>query len=124
MKLISTRTHGILDYTMGVILLISPWLFNFANGGAAMWVPILVGIGVIFYSAFTDYEYGGARVLSMQVHLWLDILGGLFLAASPWIFGFADFVYLPHLIFGLAEIGATLITDPVPKTSPMNTKAI
>ncbi|MEX0646372.1 MAG: SPW repeat protein [Balneolaceae bacterium] len=124
MKVISTRTHGMLDYTMGIILIISPWLFNFARGGAEMWIPIIIGAGVILYSVFTDYEMGGVRVISMPTHLWLDGLGGLFLAASPWLFGFADFVYLPHLIFGLAEIGVALMTNPVPRVSPMDSTTI
>lgn len=124
MKLISTRTHGMLDYAMGLLLIISPWLFNFARGDAAMWVPVIVGAGVILYSMFTDYEMGGARVISMRSHLWLDGIGGLFLAGSPWIFGFADFVFWPHLIFGLAEMGAAIMTNPIPATSPMDTPAI
>ena len=41
---------------------------------------------------------------------------GVLLAASPWLFGFADRVYWPHLILGLAEIGAGLMTRTTPDT--------
>jgi hypothetical protein len=34
MKVISTRTHGIMDYLMGVLLIASPWLFKFSRDGA------------------------------------------------------------------------------------------
>jgi hypothetical protein len=57
----------------------------------------------------------------MTVHLGLDAGSGVILAASPWIFGFAALVYLPHLILGLFEIilglfeiGAALTTRTVP----------
>lgn len=114
MKFVSTKAHGILDYLMGVVLIAAPWIFNFAEGGAETWVPVILGAGTILYSLITDYEYSAAKKIPMRTHIWIDILAGAFLAASPWIFGFADYVYLPHLILGLAEIGAAICTNPVP----------
>lgn len=116
MKFISTRAHGILDYVMGVLLIAAPWLFDFARGGAETWIPVILGAGTILYSLITDYEYSATRKLSMTSHLWLDGIAGAFLAVSPWLFNFADFVYLPHLIFGIAEVGAALMTQTVPST--------
>lgn len=46
----------------------------------------------------------------MSTHLTLDLLSGLLLAASPWLFGFSEFVYVPHLVLGVLEIGAALMT--------------
>jgi hypothetical protein len=116
MRFISTKAHGVLDYLMGIILIASPWIFNFARGGAETWVPIVLGASVIIYSLFTDYELSISRALSMRTHLTLDLLSGIFLAASPWIFGFSEFVYLPHLIFGILEIGASLATERTPSS--------
>lgn len=117
MKIISTRTHGMLDYTMGIILIIAPWLLGFAAGGAETWVPVILGAGVIFYSLLTKYELGAVRILSMSTHLWLDGISGALLALSPWLFGFADLVFLPHLIFGILEIGAALMTETIAGTT-------
>src|SRR5688572_20591658 len=115
MRFIPTKIHGILDYLVGVLLAVSPWLFQFNRGGAETWIPVLLGAGAILYSLFTDYEWGVSRKLSMPTHLLLDLLSGAFLAASPWIFGFAEYVYLPHLIFGLLEIGVSLMTKRQPE---------
>lgn len=115
--MISTKTHGMLDYLMGVLLIIAPFILDFATGGAAMWVPIIIGIAVILYSLFTDYEYGASPNITMRTHLTLDIIGGLILAVSPWLFGFAEFVFWPHLILGLAEVFAALMTEKVPQRS-------
>lgn len=114
MKIISTRVHGIMDYSMGLLLIAAPWIFNFASGGAETWIPVILGIGAIIYSLMTNYEYGAANIISMKSHLWIDGIAGLFLALSPWLFGFAAVVYLPHLILGLLEMGAALMTDPYP----------
>ncbi len=115
MRFIPTKVHGVLDYLVGAILAVSPWLLRFNRGGAETWVPVVLGAGAIFYSLFTNYEWGVARKLSMPTHLTLDLLSGIFLAASPWIFGFADHVYLPHLIFGILEIGVSLMTKREPE---------
>ncbi len=115
MRIISTKMHGVLDYLVGIFLIVSPWLFNFADGGAKIWIPIILGVSALVYSMMTNYELGVFKTLSMKTHLTLDLLSGIFLAASPWIFGFADTVYMPHLIFGLLEIGASLMTKTQPE---------
>lgn len=113
MKILSTKTHGVLDYLVGVLLIAAPWMFGFANGGAETWVFVAAGIAALVYSLITNYELGAAKLLSMKTHLAFDTISGLLLAASPWIFQFADNVFWPHLIFGLLELGVVLLTDPV-----------
>jgi len=115
MRFIPTKVHGILDYTVGAILAISPWLFGFNRGGAETWVPFILGAGAILYSLFTNYEWGVSRRIPMPTHLLLDVLSGIVLALSPWIFGFADQVYLPHVIFGILEIVVPLLTRRHPE---------
>lgn len=115
MRFLPTRIHGVLDYLMGLLLIASPWLFGFADvGGAAVWLPVVLGLGALLYSAFTDYEFGLVRRIPMPTHLMLDLGSGVLLAVSPWLFGFADVVWMPHLVLGLVEIGAALVTEQAP----------
>lgn len=116
MRMIGTKTHGYLDYIMGLLLIGAPWIFGFANGGAETWIPVVLGAGAILYSLMTDYEMGASRTISMRTHLTLDLMSGALLAVSPWLFGFADVVWMPHLVFGLLEIGASLMTKTHPST--------
>jgi hypothetical protein len=105
-----------MDYLIGVLLIAAPWLFNFDRGGAETWVPVILGVGVILYSLFTDYELGAMRRIPMPTHLMLDLGGGVLLALSPWLFGFSDYVWQPHLIVGLLEIGTSLMTRRISDT--------
>lgn len=114
MAFLSTRVHGVMDYLMGALLIALPWLGGFATGGAEQWVPVGVGALVLLYSLFTDYELGAVRRLGMPVHLWLDALGGIFLAASPWVFAFDQQVWMPHLALGLTEVLAAMLTNTIP----------
>jgi hypothetical protein len=115
MRFIPTRVHGYLDYIMGLLLIAAPWLFDFADGGAKQWIPVILGAGAIIYSLMTDYELGVSKAISMRTHLTLDLMSGILLAASPWLFGFADEIYMPHLILGILEIGAALTTKREPE---------
>jgi hypothetical protein len=119
MRFIPTRIHGVLDYLMGVVLIAAPFILGFsdADNRAAVYLPVVLGIGVIVYSLMTDYELGAARIIPMTGHLALDIGSGVLLAASPWLFGFANEVFWPHLIFGVLEIGAGLFTQTTPGTT-------
>ncbi len=114
MRFIPTRIHGLLDYLLAIVLIASPWIFGFQDGGIKMWLPVVLGIVLAAYSFLTDYELGLARILPMPAHLTLDFLSGVLLAVSPWLFGFSDEVKWPHLILGLLEIGAALMTQHHP----------
>jgi hypothetical protein len=114
MRFIPTRIHGILDYLVGIILIAAPWLLNFNLGGAETWVPVIVGIVVLLQAIMTNFELGLVKAIPMGTHLTMDFFIGLFLAISPWLFGFANFVWVPHVIFGVIAILASLTTHTIP----------
>ena len=89
MRFIPTKFHAPLDYIVGAALIAAPWIFRFDEDTAATVVPIVLGIGLIAYSLFTNYELGVWKVAPMAVHNLIDIVAGAFLALSPWLFGFA-----------------------------------
>lgn len=113
-KVLSTKVHGYMDYLMGLLLIASPWLFGFFAGGMESWIPIIIGVATIGMSLMTAYEVGVAKIISMKTHLAIDFAAGLLLAVSPWLFGFADAVFLPHLILGVFEILAVVMTETHP----------
>jgi len=106
-----------MDYMMGTLLVAGPYLFELDGRGADSLVFFIGGGAVLLYSLFTDYELGAVKVIPMRLHLLLDVLSGLLLAASPWLLGFADRVFLPHLVLGIIEIVAVLLTNPSDRDS-------
>ncbi len=114
MRVISTRAHGVIDYLSGGMLLSAPSLLGLTEVPASARVFRLAGGGAALYSLLTDYELGLFKVLPMPVHLALDAANGALLAASPWLFGFAEEVSAPHLGLGLFEIVVTASSQATP----------
>jgi putative copper export protein len=127
MKTIPTYVHGILDYIIGIALLIAPNLFGFAHlGGAPVMVARWVGIIVLIQALFTNYELGLFKVLSMRTHLRMDYILSIFLAISPWLFRFntqPGNVWLPHVIVGVLAFLLALMTQTEPRRVPVRTAA-
>jgi drug/metabolite transporter (DMT)-like permease len=113
MRFIPTKFHAPLDYIVGVALIAAPWIFQFSDNTVATVVPIVLGIGLIAYSLFTDYELGVWKVAPMAVHNLIDVIAGALLVLSPWLFGFADEganAWVPLVVVGVAAIFLGLTT--------------
>jgi len=120
-RFLPTKVHGVLDYVVGLALILAPNIFQFADvGGPAVFIPRLLGVVLISYSLFTRYELGVIKVISMPYHLIVDFLAALFLALSPFLFGFSNKtanVWLPHVVVGIAVIVVVIVSKTQPSRS-------
>jgi hypothetical protein len=116
MKVISSTVHGVLDYVAGISWMMSPWLFGFSSSDPETGVPVITGALMILYSLLTDYKAGLFEIIPMRTHIKLDKAGAIILMASPWVFGFASYTWLPHVLMGLIQfIIASLTREPQPE---------
>src|SRR5262245_19846202 len=111
MRLINTKFHAALDYLLGILLVGDPWIFRFEPSGPKYTMPLAVGSVAAGLALFTKFEYAIVKVIPLRLHLIIDVVSGLILASSPWIFGFSDIVYKPHFVFGLTHTVVAIITD-------------
>lgn len=120
MKFIPSRIHGILDYVVAIALFFAPKIFGFeAVGGAAVAIPMVLGVGLFVYSLLTKYELGVFKVLNFRYHLVIDIIASVLLILSPFLFGFineAPNAWVPHIVVGIAVILVVIFSKPVPGT--------
>jgi hypothetical protein len=120
MKVVSTSVHGIFDYLVGIALLLAPNVFGFADvGGAAVFIPRLVGALTLLQAVLTRYELGLFKVLPMRTHLTFDYILSILLALSPWLFGFANqpsHVWMPHVVVGVIGFLLALMTETASRT--------
>jgi hypothetical protein len=118
MRFVPTRVHGVADWLMGTVLVALPWLLGLDPARPEGMIPMGIGLAGLAVTFFTDHELGVVRRIPMVGHLWVDGLAGVLLAASPWLFGFADRVWVPHVALGLTELVAAFVTKLHPTVTP------
>jgi len=106
----STRVHAALDYSFSLFLMLAPAIFGFGEAKAETTIPIISGVMICFYSFFTNYDGGLYHYFTYKLHCILDLLIGLLIMTSPWLFGFKDFVFKPHFYIGLCFSIVALIS--------------
>lgn len=114
MPAFSTRVHAILDLLVAAALVSAPWWAGFFGSNAETWVALAAGFTLAAYTLATDHELGVVKRLQMTLHLWIDGLAGLFVAASPWVFSFDQRVWLPHLVLGILLLGLAILSQTIP----------
>lgn len=115
MQIIKTKTHAYIDYGVGIILIAAAYLLNFQLEKMPNTVMYAVGAWSLLYSLLTKYKLGLIKIIPINIHFMLDTITGIFLATSPWLLGFTDKVFLPHLTLGLVIIGSAIITSIKPQ---------
>jgi hypothetical protein len=115
MKIITSRIHGVLDYLISIVMLASPWLFHFNETRIAKGLMLTIASFQLFMSFFTNYELGLRKAFSFRAHLTTDIILGIVLILSPWLFNFSNQVRVPHVVMGAIILVSAMITDPVPE---------
>lgn len=127
LRMIPTKTHGALDLATGPALVAAPTLLRMNGNTGATLPPRVIGASAMLYSLLTDYEFGLKRVLPMRAHLALDAVGGLALAATPFLTGASKRGlrhWLPHAIVGANELVLALTTkDRPPRASRLRSWA-
>ena len=111
MRFMSTRAHGMMDWVMGPVLIALPFALGLDIGWPEGWIFLVLGIGMLLLTAFTDYELGLVRKIPVTTHLTMDAVAGALLAVSPWLFGFSDRIWVPHLVLGLIDLGTSFMTQ-------------
>jgi hypothetical protein len=117
LRIIPTKTHAAVDMATGPVLVAAPTLLRMNGNTGATIPPRVVGSLATAYSLLTDYELGLKRIVPMRAHLALDALGGVALAATPFLTGASKKGYrhwLPHALIGANEVFLALTTKEHP----------
>jgi hypothetical protein len=72
----------VLNVVLGAFLFVSPWIFGFVPETAATWNAclsgiVIAGLAIAALAAFAEWEE------------WLNLIVGLWVAASPWLVNFS-----------------------------------
>lgn len=92
------------NLVLGAFLFVSPWIFGFATGTTASWNAwlsgiVVAGLAIAALAAFAEWEE------------WIELIVGIWVAASPWLVGFtanATAMWLHVAIGAIVAIAAAI----------------
>ena len=112
--MISLTAHNVLDYIIGAVLVLCPYVFGFSDLDAARNVFLVLGFGLIGYSLFTNYRYSIAKIIPLPVHMAMDCLAGVVLMVAPYVFGYRALITggqtFLHFALGLGALLLVAVT--------------
>lgn len=109
---IPLHTHAAIEPVAAIVLIASSWIFGFSNSSSAQALTIVIGAIMLVSGSMTDWRLALRRIIPLRVHFATDIVLGIVLVVSPWVFGFSGngaatrFV----IIFGALELVTALGT--------------
>jgi hypothetical protein len=115
MQLVDSTMHGVTDYSVGTTLMtVFPRWAGISGTPAGRQIRA-AGALHAGYATITDYPLGIVKVLPYKVHLAIDAIGALALAATPFVTGqwkMGTNQWVPHVALCLFELSSLAMTDP------------
>ncbi len=112
--MVSLKTHNIIDYVAGALLLLMPAIAGFADIDAARNLFVLGGLTLIGYSLFTKYDIALWKKIPLGVHMVLDVSMGVLVMAAPFLFDYRFLLTggqeIVHYVMGLGVIALVALT--------------
>lgn len=87
---IPLTAHAAGEPLLVVLLIAAPFLFGYSDDAGPTALSILLGIVVMVEAASTDWRLSLVQVIPVRVHAIIDVVLGIVLIASPFLFGFTD----------------------------------
>jgi hypothetical protein len=128
------RIHAAIEPLIGLVLILSPWIFGFSDANDAQALCIVLGVIVIIAGAMTDWRASLVRVIPLRVHFMTDLLIAAVLIVAPFVLGYSSNGAATRftIIAGVLEAIAALSTrwdaaeaapDPVDRRTGSATRA-
>jgi SPW repeat-containing protein len=104
--------HEAIEPVAAVLLIASSWIFDFSSNSTAQAVTIVVGAIMLVSGSLTDWRLSLARLIPLRAHFMTDLVLGLVLVVSPFVFGFSGNGGATRfaVIFGALEMLTALAT--------------
>ena len=113
MGMMSTKTHGILDFLSAGFLFMLPRAMRWR--GRVGTLLTAMSFMTVAYSLLTRYEFGIVKVLPMKTHLIIDTASGIMLMFAPKALRIRNPLVITALVgSGLFEVAAASMTESEP----------
>ncbi len=105
LRFITPNMHGVLDYLLGGVLIVAPFLLGLgASSMAAVWLSVILGVALVVMSLLTDYRYSAAQIIPFRVHFGADMVVAFILVLAPFVFSFSGHGWVYYVVAAAAVL--------------------
>ena len=79
--------HGVIEYAVGALLIVAPFLFGFDSTSATA-AAVVLGLVLLAFTATSALPTGLVRSVTLGVHVTVDVVLAVLLVALPFLLGF------------------------------------
>ena len=111
MKILNSKSHGLIDYVFVLLLWVSPTLFQLPEK-AALFTYALGGIHLVV-TVITDFKFGLIKLLPFKLHGWIELIVSFALIGVAFYLETLEGTLARNFCFGIAALVfiTWLITD-------------
>ena len=88
MKVLTPRTHGVLDYVTVIAFLLAPTILNLS--GLPATISYLLAVVHLVLTLITAFPLGLIKAIPFKIHGMIELAVSIFLVLLPWLFSFAS----------------------------------
>jgi accessory gene regulator protein AgrB len=126
MKVLTPRTHGILDYVTVIAFLLAPTLFDVS--GLPVTISYLLAVVHLVLTIITAFPLGLIKAVPFRLHGMIELTVSIILVLLPWLLGFASIPAARnfYVATGIVIFIVWLITDytSAPSTDQIDIRSI
>ncbi|PAB57386.1 hypothetical protein [Anaeromicrobium sediminis] len=109
MKILSSRTHGYLDYLTVAVFAAAPTLLGLT--GMPMILAYMLAIIHLLMTILTNFSMGIFKLIPLRIHGVIEFIVGIAIPAIPFILKFEGVAFNFYLIIGILIFIIGLITN-------------
>ena len=112
---IAPGVHGLLDYVLGAVLILGPFVLGFESDTAKS-VSVVGGVAELGVAMTTAWSRGVIKLIPPAVHGMIDYVFVVALVLAPFVFGFDDdgTATAFFVVLGVGGLGLVAATRFVP----------
>jgi hypothetical protein len=111
MKVLTPRTHGVLDYVTVIAFLLAPTILNLS--GLPATISYLLAVVHLVLTLITAFPLGLIKAIPFRIHGMIELAVSILLVLLPWLLGFASVPAARnfYIVAGIVVFIVWLITD-------------
>jgi len=103
MNQIESKDRGYFNYLMGILMIASASLVIITATWTEIWLPLVFGCAAIIYTLLTTCTSRMSQWMQLRRQLLNNIMEGVLISISTWLFGFANYLLTPHTLLSLLK---------------------